>query len=76
MYIDFIVVFFPFLSMPTLVPFMVLFVVTCCSRTHMFSFFVVCCIYKATPIGNYVSGPLKISFRCGRAEFSNKATMK
>ena len=22
---------------------------------------------KATPIGNYVSGPLKISFRCGRA---------
>ena len=31
---------------------------------------------KATPIGNYVSGPLKISFRCGRVEFSNKATRK
>ena len=26
---------------------------------------------EATPIGNYVSGPLKISFRCGRAEFRN-----
>ena len=33
-------------------------------------------LYKATPIGNYVSGPLKMSPRCGRAEFSNKATMK
>ena len=28
---------------------------------------------KATPICFYVSGHLKFSFRCGRAEFSNKA---
>ena len=27
--------------------------------------------YKATPIGNYVSGPLKISFRCGVQQQSN-----
>ena len=33
-------------------------------------------IAKATTLGNYVSGPLEISFRSGRAEFSNKATMK
>jgi len=31
---------------------------------------------KAIPIGNYVSGPLKITFRYGQAECGNKATAK
>ena len=46
---NFLIVFFPFLAMPTLVSFMVMFVAACCLRTHMN--FCVVLLYTFSSVG-------------------------